>query len=364
MNCDQHASGPVGMKASAKRVRKYKPMTRHILVPLDGSSLAEAVLPCAAALARATSSALTLLRAVPPVTLIEPMGGPMGGPMYRGDAFWEAYQQEPDIARQYLAGVAASLESDGITVHTKVVDGDPAQCILEQASTNDDVNFIAMTTHGRSGLGRLFFGRVAENVLRASPVPVLMLCSREEDTENAALSSPARPYRNIMVPLDGSELAEKAIEQARALATGPDAGITLLSVAVGPSSQELADPTLFPLWVEASQDEKIGQLNEYLFGVAQQLRDGGLRVKTQVRSGDPAEEIMVESDRDNIDLIVMSTHGRGGLQRLWLGSVAMKVVQGANRPVLLVRAWKHPEETGTNDAGNQTETEVVGVPTG
>ena len=190
-------------------------MTRHILIPLDGSSLAEAVLPCAAVMARATSSALTLLRAVPPVTFVEPMGGPMGGAMYQGDAFWEAYQQEPHIARQYLAGVAASLEQDGISVHTKVVNGDPATCILEHASTNDDVNFIAMATRGRSGLGRLFFGSVAENVLRASPVPVLMLRIREEDSENVTLSSLAHPYQTILVPLDGSELAEGVIEQAR-----------------------------------------------------------------------------------------------------------------------------------------------------
>lgn len=126
----------------------------------------------------------------------------------------------------------------------------------------------------------------------------------------------------------------------------------------GPNARELADPDLLPLWDVAAQDEKTGQLNDYLFGVAQHLREGGLGVKTQVKSGNPAEEIMAAGDHEDIDLIVMSTHGRGGLQRLWPGSVAMKVVQGANRPVLLVRAPGHPSETRMNE----TEKEAVGNP--
>lgn len=316
-------------------------MTRQILVPLDGSSLAEAVLPCAVALARTTSSNLTLLRVVPPLTLIEPIGAAIN----RGDDFWQTYQHEPDTDRQYLISKAVSLGLDELTLQTGVMEGEPATCILEYASANPDVQFIAMATHGRSGLGRLFFGSVAERVLHASPVPVLMLRSHAGDNDLAERSTLGRPFGHILVPLDGSELGEASIELARRLAAATDARITLLSIAPGPSLQELANPTLLPLWVEGSQDEKLRQLDHYLLGVAQQLRGEGFKVKTLVKPGHPAEEIILAGDQNEVDLIVMAAHGRSELQRLWLGSVASTVVQGTARPVLLVRAGKPLAET-------------------
>src|SRR6476469_461536 len=206
-------------------------MTSYILVPLDGSSLAEAALPSATALARATASTLILLRVVPPLTMIEPMGGAV----YPGDAFWDAYEHEPEVAREYVSKVAANLRHDGIAVQTRVAYGEPAACILEHISAFPTINYVAMGTHGRSGLGRIFFGSVAEKVLRLSTVPVLLVRSGRDVAMQAEMEQAKRTFKHILVPLDGSELAEHGIQQARRLALDTDADITLLAVVPNPS---------------------------------------------------------------------------------------------------------------------------------
>ena len=330
----------------------------RLLVPLDGSGLAEMALPHAIRLAQATSSELTLLQVVPPFVLYDPMGvGVVPSP-----ATWDAWEEEPARAREYLRGLADALGKQGVSADTIVLEGDPAGTIVEYTKQHPEVQMIAMATHGRTGIRRWIMGSVAEKVLHSSPVPLLLVRAFEKDisvaegpvSTAASEGPPARGasvrekamYRTIMVPLDGSRFAEQALEEAQVLAARFDA--TLLLVSVVPPFDHLentGETAAFPLWLDNAEDEQAANMVRYLSGVTERLRNKGLKVQPEVVAGNPAEEILHKSEAGRADLIVMASHGRSGLQRLWLGSVAMKVVHAARVPVLLLRASEVAEET-------------------
>jgi nucleotide-binding universal stress UspA family protein len=148
----------------------------------------------------------------------------------------------------------------------------------------------------------------------------------------------AAPYCNILVPLDGSEVAEQALDTARQLAIALDATLHLAAVVPVRDDRAAAAGGVVPPHLSPAAHEERDRLVGYLATTAAGLLTGGLRVETQVLYGHPAAAILRESEYSDADLIVMATHGRSGLQQLWLGSVALKVVQGTGRPVLLVRA--------------------------
>lgn len=313
-------------------------MQREILVPLDGSKLAETALPHAAAVARARPGALTLLRTVPPLTLIEPVGGGVA----TSPSLWETWEKEPAVAREYLLQVANHLKEEGLEVQFKVIEGDPAQTIVHYALHNPSVKLIVMATHGRSGLSRWVFGSVAEKVLHGSSVPLLLVHSSEAGEQ--APISPTHHYETILVPLDGSLFAEQALDEAQEMAESTGATLVLVSVLASPDVWQSAYEVPSPIWLEEEEEIEASKLNNYLFKTAERLRKNGLRVTTHLSHGSPAEEILRHAEHSHADLIAMATHGRSGLQRLWLGSVALKVVQGARLPVLLVRARERVEQ--------------------
>jgi nucleotide-binding universal stress UspA family protein len=307
-------------------------MQQHILVPLDGSPLAETVLPHALRLAEATHRGLILLRVVPPPVLADPLAGAI--PTTAGA--YDAWEADAVAARNYLAGIVARLAAVEVPVQAEVLEGEPAATIVSYALERPDGLVIAMATHGRSGLGRWVFGSVAERVLHTTPVPLLL--TRPAPGSKSGQEVLAAPYRNILVPLDGSDLAEQALKPAQQLAAAFDATLLLTAVVPvrddrGAAALGVARPHLSP-----AQHEEKTRLDHYLKSVAAGLLAGGLRVETQVLYGHPAEAILRDSEYGDADLIVMATHGRSGWQQLWLGSVALKVVQGTRRPVLLVRA--------------------------
>jgi nucleotide-binding universal stress UspA family protein len=303
-------------------------MQPQILVPLDGSPLAEAILPHAATLARATGSGLALLRVVPPMVLANPIVGMV--PPNAFDFDYEAQRTNEALARDYLAALATQLDAPDLPVQTLWGTGDPATAIVNWAAQDPPRRRIAMTTHGRSGLGRWVFGSVAEKVLQGASVPLLLVRMQEDE---AIRRLPARPYRALLVPLDGSALAEHALAQAVALAQPTGATLHLTAVVPGPE-----DATDFELETASLTPDAATHMHDYLAGVAAQLHADGVAAQLHVVHGHPVDGILRAADSIEADLIVMSTHGRGGLQRLWLGSVALKVVQTAWRPVLLIRA--------------------------
>ncbi len=313
-------------------------MLRRIVVGLDGSAQAESAVPAAAALARASGARLTLVQALPSGETLEVIDAA------HPDVFRYSASEgsEDDVlaaraaardARAYLERVAALWRASGITVDTLVVAGDPADVVIEVVTTRS-ADLVVLATRGRTGLDRLLFGSVAEAILRRSPVPVVLLQSLAPEYE---LAGPGQIVR-LLVPLDGRPLAEAALPWAGDLARSLHAEVVLARILPPASSpaEEASASTETGQEISLS-DERVKSAQEYLDVVAQRLRAAGVRVSTVVRRDQPAVGLVAAADAQSAALIVMATHGRTGLPRTLLGSVALEVVRQAQRPVVLVR---------------------------
>jgi nucleotide-binding universal stress UspA family protein len=312
-------------------------MPTQIMVPLDGSPLAEEALPHAVRMARDTHCGLTLFRAVPPRLVVT--AAPFGlHPREEHVAYWDSAHL---AAQDYLCEVARRLrETEYIDVTKRVVDGDPATGIVVYAEAHPDVTMIVMSTHGRSGISRWVLGSVAERVVRHAPVPLLLT---RGPRLHSAVDAP-RPYRTLLVPHDGSPSADQALIEVRRLAATNRVRVVLVT-ALPPAEDKayFADAVQPDDFVHARQAE-ISRVTAYIMSTAECLRAEGIRVDTRIEMGRPADVILRGAHEEDADAIVMATHGRGGVQRLWLGSVAMKVVQSAGLPVLLVRAHRTTQQ--------------------
>lgn len=293
---------------------------KGILVPLDGSPLAEAILPVAEEWAKEEGAEVVLLRAV-----LAPHG------LGRDDT--EATVRVVEEAEAYLKEVAERLERRGLNQVRWVVWYNDAATAIAEAVGRYGVDLIAMATHGRSGLSRLFLGSVAEAVVRAVRVPVLLLRGQ----------SAWKPWvtGRILVPLDGSHTAEAVLPVVERLAGPRDLKITLLEVIEPIPSAARAE---MPLGVEELIGVRQGDAERYLAKVAEPLKNKGLRVEWAVESGRPAERITAVAAQERADLITMVTHGRSGLRRFFLGSVAEGVLRSAAMPVLLFKAGERSEQ--------------------
>jgi nucleotide-binding universal stress UspA family protein len=286
-------------------------MYSKILVPLDGSKLAEQVLPYAQLLAGACDASLTLLQVTPagarmPFTLSQSAG-------------------------DYLKFTAASLKPSPADVVEKI--GKPAEVIVDLARSAAD-GLIAMATHGMTGPRRWLLGSVASKVVQSAENPSLLIRA----TPNAAASA-AVAFKRIIVPLDGSGVAETVLPHARALAGKLKLDVLLLrTYSLPPEAFVVADGVVDqgPAPFRKSLQE---EAEKYLDGkVAGMHADGLTGVTASVIEGDPASEIIDLAASAPHNLIAMSTHGRSGVGRWALGSVAEKVIQHSRAPVLLIRA--------------------------
>ncbi len=287
-----------------------------IVVPVDGSELSERAIPVASALARGLSATLHLL------------------------TVWEGEDEDlerhfpalaADLARSaetyyadYLSRVAAKAE--GVSVVAEARSGRPAEQILAYAA-DLGARFIVMSTHGRSGLSRWWYGSVTDRIVHTSPTPVVVVGPH-------ALPDPgAYAIRHIAAPLDGSPLSEAALPIAVELASALAARLTLVR-AVRWAAQ--AYPYTLPeAYVPQLDAELEAGAKAYLDRVRTGL-DASLSVDTEVVRGVIAESLMEFCDRAGVDLVVMSTHGRSGLARATLGSVADRLLHGPC-PVALIR---------------------------
>lgn len=206
---------------SPKRpVKGASPLQHQILVPLDGSAVAATVLPHAALLALATGSGLALLRVIPSLAGDDPLARTLV-PAIRLDA---AGEQISSAARAGLNAAAEDLEEQGLAVQTEVIEGAPAQVITGYAAAQPEVQTIALATHGWSGLRRWLLGSITETVVHTAPCSLLLVRpTMHGDTPQAPPT-----HHSILVPLDGSVLAERALRQARSLAQHTHAQVILL----------------------------------------------------------------------------------------------------------------------------------------
>ena len=298
-------------------------MYRRILIPLDGSPLAEQVLPLAKMFAARFKATVVLFQSVAPIheTLR------VEGEMFQADEQTELGRWR---AREYLESIHPDFAAAGITVEREVRVGAPAPSILEVAE-QAEIDLIAMTTHGRTGVGRWVYGSVADKVLHGARVPLLLVRASEQPVA-------PQPLTRILVPLDGSELAERALAPARQLAAEFDAELLLLRVWETPL-YGVEDP---PSVMEALEQAASASAKDYITHGMCQLQAQGVPVRGETKNGAVAESILEQAQDSATNLIVMSTHGRSGVSRWVMGSVADRVLRASPVPVLLIRAAQPP----------------------
>jgi nucleotide-binding universal stress UspA family protein len=303
---------------------------KTILVPLDGSALAERVLPYAQLLARTIDARLHLLRVATDarhahVPLDDPTiqaeaGVPHGATKHDRAPAWEALQQ---FAENSLAEHVARLRAAGLQVTSEVRVGAPAETIVEVAS-ECHARMIAMATHGYSGLTRWALGSVADAVLHTASMPVLLVRG------NAPMPKHASAIKRIIVPLDGSALARQALPSAIELADFARAEVVVVQ-AITPSIEEYLSAAA-PV-AELRDHLRAQALHEY----EQHVGDRPAAVTAALLVGHAAQAIAEEVDWRHADLIVMATHAYSGLRRWVHGSVVDQLLHATTTPLLIVR---------------------------
>ncbi|MCZ7541002.1 MAG: universal stress protein [Anaerolineae bacterium] len=281
----------------------------RVLVPLDGSSAAEFAIRFASDLASKHDAELILL-------YLDYLPVPVGEAEHVEDGGRSREQIEA-----YLDGLRKGLRAAGIRTHVEHTSTRDLAGTLYKMIEAERVSAVVISTQGRAAMMRWLFGTGVERALNEFPVPLLLV----------------RPmYQRIVVPLDGSRWSESAIPRASELARVHDAELVLLHI-YQPKGSDYADQ-----WALAGHqqiaEQSLGQMQEQLIAMRNRLRAEGLRAREVIiRGSNPAQAIcdFVETE-DGISMVVMSTHGRTGLARWLVGSVAQQVIKHARCPVTLV----------------------------
>ncbi len=301
-------------------------MYNRILIPVDGSKTAESVLPYARVLARTLAIPVALLEVLDVAEALRHV------PAERAAHLDTRVGDIERLRQDYLQKLAATFS--GISVECIVEKGRPEEVIIEKAAA-DHATLIAMATHGRSGMSRWLLGSIAEKVLRGSANPLLLVRGNEEAvTEGDAV------LKAIIVPLDGSEVAECALPMAAKLARMFQLEMILFRAYELPASAYYGKETYLP-----DYEQLTAKLREeaaaYLDGKIESLKAEGVeKVSSELMEGPGPDEIIEYARKSPNALITMCTHGRSGVQRWVLGSVTEKVVRHSGDPVLVVRAGR------------------------
>jgi nucleotide-binding universal stress UspA family protein len=308
-------------------------MFRTVLVPLDGSRFAEAALPMASRLTRATHGRLHLVLAHQPTAAVAGVG--------------EFAIAEPAIDRAleareagYLGDLVLRLNSRELdpveSSHTEGAAGEAVVTIAQRIGAD----LVVMATHGRSTLGRLWLGSVSNHVVRHVGIPVLLL--RPNLIER---SFPTGPGAGILVALDLSSFSEAVLEPVVTMANLLQAHVTLFHV-IEPNYLPMVPALPYPLEEDATLTEtRRADAVRRLDGVADRLRARGVHASVRVILAPSAAGAVLQALEDHrYDMAAMTTHGGGGMRRLFLGSVADKVIRSAVKPVLVMRPAPLPEE--------------------
>lgn len=307
-------------------------MYAKILAPLDGSEVSELVLPYAQSLAESLSLPVTLLYATEPGHITIPQSL---NPSRHGE---ELAAHRLQHAREYAESKAAGLRGAGLGVDVATPVEEPAPAIVVEASKNP-ATLIAMASHGRSGLARWWMGSVTDKVLHLTDNPMLIIRAR-----GGPAAAGRQRFERITVPVDGSELAEEILPHAVYLSQAM--GLTIDLARVNPSAEEyyraMAVGPAEAMRAVPSYDEYIGVVDGEAEGYLAELKgrllaQGAAAVDTLLRHGKAADSIADLAAATDNNLVAMTTHGRSGVGRLVLGSVAERVVRQSGDPVLLVR---------------------------
>lgn len=308
---------------------------KHILVPLDGSSLAERVLPYVREIAKIAKVDVTLLqvlddRGQEAFIAEDAMVAHADGTHTEAPRRPPYDAEDAEYARIYMTDMVGDLRRDGIEAQSIIRVGQPAEIIVEMAGAAGTM--IAMATHGYSGVRRLALGSVADKVVHLSEGPVFLV---RGDVEVAAPR-----FHRLLVPLDDTPVAKQVLPCAIDFAEQAGAELLLLR-AIQPFVDHYAE--LQPFGYAQPPDEQWlmeqrAEVKRDLLGHAELVRQRHAATRAMVCDGDPAEVIVEEAQRLCADVIIMATHGRSGLQRWAMGSVADTVLHHTCKPMVLVRA--------------------------
>ena len=299
-------------------------MYEAILVPLDGSKTAEKVLPYARYLAGKFKVPVELLAVVDVVEIASHMTSEK---VHFLDTIIEDAVQH---STTYLRGVATTIA--GTNVRCSVEKGRAEDTIIEKAAT-DKTMLITMATHGRSGLNRFLLGSIAEKVLRGTVNPLLLIRAGDEKSQGEAM------LKSIIVPLDGSELAEAVLPIVADMAKKLDLEIELFRTYHVPYNVYSGDEGLYAVNYEELLAGLRDEAAEYLEKKAADLKRLGVaKVQCISKEGLAADEIISLGRKTPDNLIAMSSHGRSGVRRWVLGSVTELVVRHSGDPVLVIRS--------------------------
>lgn len=311
-------------------------MFDKILVPLDGSELAEVTLWYAEGLAGRMRSAITLLIVISPEDLTS---------RYMYDCYLKEISNRTKVNAEERG---VGKKGGEIKVDYEILKGNAAEEIVDYAN-KAKINLIIMSTQGRSGVRRWALGNVANKVLRATRKPVLLIRAKgaKPDVYRESLAK-------VLVPVDGSSESESILRYVTYMATKLNLEVTLFHVLV-------LDSDVIPYSTEALRrsTEALRQLNQvrknkegYIKRLDTRLKRKSVNVNSvfkEVLTGGAAEEIIKLAEEEDFSLVAMSTHGRSGVGRWIFGSNAEKVLEEGSTPVLLVRPIKRKGKTAKAD---------------
>jgi nucleotide-binding universal stress UspA family protein len=288
---------------------------RRILVPLDGSRLAEAVLPAAASLAKALRARVLLLH----VLERDPPRSVHGEP----------HLTSASEANEYLDGVASRLRRQGIEVEADVHERPVADvaAALDRHAHELGADLIAMCAHGRSNLRERLLGTIAERILRGGSVPVLLRTVRRPQATEFRL-------RNLLVPIDFGHDVEEALDASRTFGRAYGAAITLLTV---PEAASPAASLLLPGSTALAREYDEADAQSRLAMLAEQLRSENLEVRALVQEDEPSDAIARASESIPADLIVLVTDVHGGLSSWYDPSTAQRLLAMPDLTLLLIK---------------------------
>jgi nucleotide-binding universal stress UspA family protein len=300
-------------------------MFKHILVPIDGSSLAEAALPAAAFLAEKLRARVTLMHVVEKNAPDEVHGQP--------------HLQHPQEAERYLRELArrAFPKKTPIDchVHTNEVDDVAGSIVAHSEELSHDL--VIMCSHGKGAALHLFLGSIAQSVIARGSQPVLITHPDEQG------GAPPFSCRHILVPMDDDPEHAQALPVAKDLARA--CGATLHLIAVIPelatiSGGKAVASRLLPGTTSRLLDLATQDAEHYFQGIEAELRAEGFQASAHVLRGDPASVIVEAAMRAQIDMIVLGTHGKTGMDAFWSGSVAHRICSQSRIPLLLIPVGK------------------------
>lgn len=286
---------------------------RHVVVLLDGSDYASQALPVAQFICETTGARMTLLCAS------------------------RNFTEGSDLAAQaenYLISAAEKIHAAGIQVNSLVRANSPAQAALDLVSANG-IDLVILTTRGRSGENNWLRGGLSSKLVHLLDIPVLLVQVYE--------SGPAvAPHLGrILVAMDGSAFAEQILPYARYFARKFNCELMLVSVPAVPESEKYRAPASV---LQAIRRQAVEGMRRYLSIIAENLRAEGLTVRTIVSGSYPARSVVEVGKREGVDLIMITSHGRGGLDLLFMGSVAQQIVQLSDTPVFILPINRALEE--------------------